>query len=150
MGKLTGESTTEIDAPIADVWAAIVDVTEAPQWQGGMKSLTAVETDDQGRVIVGDVIAEGKVKELKSRQRFTYEEPTRLSWQQEKGDMKSISGAWELEDLGNGRTKVTYYLETDPGRVLSLTIRGPVEMALRALLVNPRAGELAKWVAKRS
>ncbi len=51
-------------------------------------------------------------------------------------------GSWTLEDLGDGRTKATFALEADPGRVLGMAIRGPVEMALRALLVNSRAGEL--------
>lgn len=150
MGKLTGESTTEIDAPIADVWASIVDVLDAPKWQGGMKAMTALETDAEGRTTLAEVVADGKVKELKSHQRFSYEEPTRLSWSQEKGDLKSVEGAWVLEDLGDGRTKATFQMAADPGRVLSMTIRGPVESALRAMLVNSRAGELAEWVAKSS
>lgn len=150
MGKLSGESTTEIDAPIDAVWAAIADVTQAPQWQGGMKGLTALETDAEGRATLAEVVADGKVKDLKSHQRFSYQEPTRLSWSQEKGDMKSVDGAWELEDLGGDRTKATFRLEADPGRVLGMTIRGPVEAALRAMLVNPRADELKAWVAKQS
>ncbi len=58
--------------------------------------------------------------------------------------MKSVSGSWTLVDLGGGRTKATFALEADPGRVLGMAIRGPVEAALRAILVNPRAGELKK------
>lgn len=149
MGKLTGESTTEIDAPIEQVWAAVADVLSAPQWQGGMKGMQALETDSEGRATLVEVVADGKVKDIKSHQRFGYQEPTKLTWSQEKGDAKSIDGSWVLEDLGEGRTKATYAIEVDLGRKLGLVIRGPVEATLRAMLVNPRAGELEKWVTKQ-
>ncbi|MBO9533407.1 MAG: SRPBCC family protein [Solirubrobacteraceae bacterium] len=144
MAKLTGESTTEIDAPIDEVWAIIEDVPTAPEWQGGYRRMTAIETDAEGRATLVEVVVDGKVKDLASHQRFTYAGPTSLKWEQTKGDMKSVTGSWTLEDLGDGRTKATFALEADPGRVLGMAIRGPVEMALRALLVNPRAGELKK------
>lgn len=146
MGKLTGESSTEIDAPIDAVWAAIEDVPAASEWQGGMKQLTALETDDQGRALLVEVTADGKVKDLVSTQRFTYDGPTTLSWEQTKGEMKSVTGSWELEAIDDTRTRATFALEVDLGRKLGLVIRGPVEMALRAMLVTPRAGELKKRV----
>lgn len=146
MGKLSGESSVEIDASIQTVWAAIENVLEAPEWQGGMRGMKALETDAEGRAVLVDVAADGKVKEINSRQRFTYDAPTSLRWSQEKGDMKALDGSWKLEELGADRTKATFALEADPGRVLGMAIRGPVEMALRAMLVNPRAGELKKRV----
>jgi hypothetical protein len=48
---------------------------------------------------------------------------------------------WDLEDLGNGRTRVSYRLDADPGRVLGLVIRCPVLWATRAILVDGRPGE---------
>lgn len=146
MAKLTGESTSEINAPIDEVWAVIEDVPSAADWQGGYRRMTALETDGEGRATLVEVVADGKVKDLASHQRFTYEGPTTLRWEQVKGDMKSVSGSWTLEDLGDGRTRATFALEADPGRVLGMAIRGPVEMALRAILVNPRADELKKRV----
>jgi ribosome-associated toxin RatA of RatAB toxin-antitoxin module len=142
MGKLTGESSIEIDAPIDEVYAVVEDVLTAADWQGGMRRMDLVERDAEGRAAVVDAVADGKVTEFTSRQQFTYEPPTALRWTQLKGNVKNITGAWELEDLGDGRTRATYHLEVDPGRVLGLTVRGPVEATLRALLVNARAGEL--------
>jgi hypothetical protein len=78
--------------------------------------------------------------------RFSYDGPERLSWSQEKGDLKSVEGAWILEDLGDGRTKVTYTLDSDPGRMIGMLIRGPVESAIRSMLVNARPGELKERV----
>lgn len=146
MGNLDGESTAEIDAPIDEVWTLVEDVERAPQWQGGMKSLTAIQRDDEGRAILCDVEVDAKVRALRSRIRFTYEGPGRLTWVQEKGDIKSVRGAWELDDLGDGRTRARYFTEVDLGRTLGMLIRGPVVGILRDQLAGARAGELKRAV----
>jgi ribosome-associated toxin RatA of RatAB toxin-antitoxin module len=141
MGKLGGVESIEVDAPIEECWALAEDVASAPEWQGGLEKIEALETDDQGRIVVANSTSDAKVRMVTTRVRFTYDEPTRLSWEQEKGDLKSLVGAWVLEDLGDGRTKVTYELEGDPGRVLGMLIRGPVEDRLRQMLVSNRPQE---------
>ena len=144
MGKLGGVASAEIDAPIEEVWDEIIDLESAPDWQDGFEDVEVLERDDQGRAIVAETESDAKVKRVKNRLRFTYDEPTLMEWTQEKGDLKSLVGAWELEDLGDGRTKATYRLEGDPGRVLGMAIRGPVEGKLREILVGGRPGELAE------
>jgi carbon monoxide dehydrogenase subunit G len=142
MGHLGGSASAEIDAPLEEVWTVVEDVLSAPEWQGGLVSMSAIERDDAGRPTLVETENDIKVRRVKTQVRFRYEAPTRLSWTQEKGDLKSVEGAWELEDLGDGRTRATYQLDSDPGRVLGMLIRGPVESATRALLVNARPGEL--------
>lgn len=146
MAVLAGSSSAEIDAPIEQVWKAVEDVEKAPDWQGGMKDIHALERDDQGRATLVETEADAKVTTVKTKVEFSYDGPTRLSWRQVKGDLKSMTGSWELEDLGDGRTRATYALEGDTGRVLGLLIRGPVEDKLRDFLVNARAGELKAYV----
>ncbi len=146
MAVLAGSSSAEIDAPIEQVWEAVADVEKAPDWQGGMKDIEALEHDDHGRAILVETEADAKVTTIKTKVSFKYEGPTRLSWKQEKGDLKSMVGSWELEDLGDGRTRATYSLEGDTGRVLGMLIRGPVEDKLRDFLVNARADELKAYV----
>jgi carbon monoxide dehydrogenase subunit G len=141
-----GSASEEIDAPMEAVWAIVEDVLTAPDWQGGLDSMTALERDDEGRPTLVETENDIKVRRIKTQVRFRYEPPTRLSWTQEKGDLKSVEGAWELEDLGNGRTRATYRLDSDPGRMLGMLIRGPVEAATRSMLVNARPGELKKRV----
>ena len=149
MANLSGSSSAEIDAPVDAVWAVVEDVLVAPEWQGGMSAMTALEKDEQGRATVVETTTDAKVREIKTRVRFDYSgAPTRLSWVQEKGDLKSVEGSWTLEELGEGRTRATYSLEADPGRVLGMLLRGPVESAVRAMLVNARAGELKKYVER--
>jgi carbon monoxide dehydrogenase subunit G len=146
MAVLAGSSSAEIDAPIEQVWTAVEDVEKAPDWQGGMKDIDVLEEDDHGRAILVQTEADAKVTTIKTKVSFKYDGPTRLSWKQEKGDMKSLVGSWELEDLGDGRTKATYSLEGDTGRVLGMLVRGPVEDKLRDHLVGARADELKDYV----
>lgn len=144
MGNLTGTSTADIDAPLDQVWALLEDVEQAPEWQGGLKQVTAIERDGEGRAVLCESHSDGKVRTIKSNVRFVYNGPTRLSWNQEKGDLKSVDGSWELEDLGNGRTRATYALDVDLGRMLGMVIRGPLVDVLRGMLISSRAGELKK------
>lgn len=146
MAHMGGTASAEIDAPIEEVWALVEDVLIAPEWQGGLVSVVALERDSERRPTLVESESDIKVRRVKTQVRFSYDPPTRLSWIQEKGDLKSVEGSWVLEDLGEGRTQATYTLDGDPGRVLGLIIRGPVEAAARAMLVNARPEELKKRV----
>lgn len=150
MGHLGGTASVEIDAPIEDVWAVVQDVLTAPEWQGGLDKMTALERDTEGRPTLAETENDIKVRRVKARVRFRYAGPTALAWTQEQGDMKSVEGAWKLEDLGDGRTRASYTLDADPGRVLGLVIRGPVQAATQAIFVNGRPGELKRRVERGS
>ena len=76
--------------------------------------------------------------------RFAYDGPAALTWKQEKGELKSVDGSWKLEDLGGDRTRATYSIEADLGRMLGMVIRGPLVGVLREMLAGARAGELKK------
>ncbi|HEY1509565.1 MAG TPA: SRPBCC family protein [Solirubrobacteraceae bacterium] len=145
MGNLSGSSTAEIDAPIDRVWTLVEDVATAPEWQGGLKSVRVIERDGDGRAVLCESESDAKVRTVKSIVRFSYGGPTELRWTQEKGDMKSVDGSWELEDLGGDRTRATYAIEVDLGRMLGMVIRGPLVDLLRSMLAGARAGELKKY-----
>jgi len=48
---------------------------------------------------------------------FGYDEPSRLSFEQVRGSLKAITGAWQLDALDGDRTQVTYELEVEAGGV---------------------------------
>src|ERR1700736_6104871 len=100
MAKLTGSSTAEIEAPLQTVWALVEDVEAAPEWQGGLKGVHALERDSEGRATLCETETDGKVRTIESVIRFAYDPPGALRWVQEKGELKSVDGRWELEDLG--------------------------------------------------
>ncbi len=146
MSVITGSSSTVLDAPIDRCWAVVEDVPSAPEWQNGLVKMDVIERDDQGRALVCDTVSDAKLRKVQTRVRFTYEAPTRLKWSMVEGELDSLEGSWELEDLGGGRTQVTYALAVDPGPVGAL-VRGPIERVARSILVNGRAKELGKRVS---
>ncbi len=149
MANISGSASEEIDAPLSEVWAVVEDTESAPEWQDGMDKMEVIERDAEGRPEIVETETDATVRAVKSRVRFEYEPETRLTWEQIKGDLKSVVGSWELEDLGGGRTRATYSLDGDPGRMLGMLIRGPVEGKIRDLLVKARPGELKARVEGR-
>lgn len=142
MGALSGSASTEIDRPIDVVYKLVEDVEIAPTWQEGLDSMEVLDRDADGRPSRVRTKSDAKVKMITSEVKFTYEENAAVRWEQLKGDTKSVKGAWLLEDLGDGRTKVTYDLQVDPGRMLGMLVKGPVEGVVRGILVNGRPDEL--------
>jgi carbon monoxide dehydrogenase subunit G len=144
--SLSGTSTAEIHAPLETVWALVQDVESAPNWQGGLNALRALERDDEGRPTRAETETDAKIRAVKSIVHFTYSGPTNLTWTQEKGDLKSVNGSWKLEDLGGDRTRATYSIEVDLGRKLGMLVRGPIVDVLRHMLAGARAGELKQAI----
>jgi ribosome-associated toxin RatA of RatAB toxin-antitoxin module len=140
--RIRGSASAEIGAPVEEIWVVVEDVLTAPDWQGGLVAMSALERDAEGRPALVEAKNDLRVRHITTEVRFRYESPTRLSWTQEKGDLKSLTGSWDLQDLGDGRTRATYSLDADPGRVLGMLVRGPAEAAILAGLVNARPGEL--------
>lgn len=143
MGMLGGEASAVVGAPIADVYALLEDVATAPEWQSGLLEMDVLESDTEGRPLRCRTSSDAKVRVISTEVRFSYEPQTAVRWEQTKGDLKSLVGAWELEDLGDSGTRVTYRLTGDPGRVLGMMVRGPVEGRIREKMVDVRPGEVA-------
>jgi len=146
MSTIDGSASIEIEAPIEAVYTAAADVEASPRWQPEIKVAECIERDDDGNQVLVHMETDAKVRRLGSEMRFTYEAPGRIAWSQEDGDLKAVEGSWELEDLGDGRTRVTYWLEVDLGRKLGLLIRGPVVGVLRGQLVNTMPEKLKRFV----
>jgi ribosome-associated toxin RatA of RatAB toxin-antitoxin module len=150
MGKINGSSSTEIEAPIAAAYAAAADIEASPRWQPEITVSECLERDADGNQVLVHMETDAKVRRLGSDLRFSYEQHRRISWVQENGDLKSLEGSWEFEDLGGGRTRVTYWLEVDLGRALGLLIRGPLVGVLKGQLLNTMPGRLKRFVEEDS
>jgi uncharacterized membrane protein len=142
MGTIKGDRTVEIDAPIERCYEIASDIENSPEWQGSLKDVEVLERDGERRAVLVETESDAKVKSVRALLRFSYEPPTGIRWVQEKGDTKSLHGSWSFEDLGGGRTRATYALEADPGRVLGLLLRGPAEAKVRDFLVGNAADGL--------
>jgi hypothetical protein len=145
MPVISGSASAEIAASIERCWEVVEDVPSAPEWQGGLLYMKVLHRDDSGRALECEAVSDAKLRKVRTHVRFAYEPPTRLSWAMLEGDLDSMEGHWQLEDLGAGRTRAIYHVAVDPGPI-GLFARGPLERAARAILVNPRAKELRRRV----
>ena len=142
MGLIRGERTVEIDSPIERCYAIAADLESSPEWQGSLHDVEVLERDAERRPVLVETESDAKVKSIRARLRFSYEPTDRIRWVQEQGDTKSLEGSWRFEDLGDGRTRATYSLTADPGRMLGMLLRGPAEGKVRDFLLGDAADGL--------
>jgi hypothetical protein len=145
MGTISGSAATEIKASIDAVYAVAADAEGAPRWQPEIQVAECLERDGDGNQVLVRVETETPIKRLVSTLRYSYDSPTRISWEQEDGDLKSVVGSWEFEQVGD-LTKATYELAVDPGRMLGMALRGPVVGVLRGKLVESMPDKLKTFV----
>jgi uncharacterized membrane protein len=139
MGVIKGDRSVEIEAPIERCYEIAADVENAVEWQGSLKDVEVLERDGERRPLLVETESDAKVKSVRAVLRFSYDPPTGITWVQEKGDTKALTGSWAFEDLGGDRTRATYALEADPGRMLGMLLRGPAESRVRDFLLGNAA-----------
>jgi uncharacterized membrane protein len=139
MATLEASWTVEIEAPRERCYEIAADVDNSPEWQGTLEEVEVLERDGRGRALVVETLSDAMVKKVRSRLRFGYDPPAGLSWEQEKGETKWLTGSWSFDELGKERTRATYALRTDPGRILGLMLRGPIEGKVKELLTKGAA-----------
>jgi uncharacterized membrane protein len=149
MGTIRGERTVEIDAPVQRVFEIAADIEHAPEWQRSLTDVEVLERDGERRAKSVETESNASVRTIRSRLRFEYEPLSAITWDQERGDVKALRGWWHFEDLGGGRTRATYGLEVDPGRMLGLLLRGPAEGKVRDFLVGGAAEGLKERAEAR-
>ena len=128
---IRGEQSTEIGASAETVFAVASDLERYPEWQDFLQRVVVKERDADGRATLVEAEADAKVTALKLVLRATREQPRRVAWRREAGDVTALSGAFDIVEAGPGRTRATFGLEVDPGFKLGLLLKGPVADRLR-------------------
>ena len=144
MGAISGERSVEINAPIVRIYAIAADIERAPSWQAALTDVDVLARDGDGRTTSADTEFDARVRTIRSRLRFRYAPHERIDWNQERGDVKALTGWWRFENLDNGLTRATYGLEVDPGRMLGMLLRGSMEDKVREFLLGGAAEGLKK------
>jgi uncharacterized membrane protein len=144
MGTLEASWTVEIEAPRERCYEIAADVENSPEWQGTLEEVEVLKHDREGRPLVVRTVSDATVKKVRSQLRFAYDPPGGISWEQEEGEAKWLTGSWAFEELGEGRTRATYGLRADPGRILSMLLRGPVEGKVKEVLTKGAAEGLKR------
>ena len=79
MGAIRGERTVEIDAPVERVFEIAADIERAPSWQQSLQDVEVLERDGERRATSVETESDAKVRTIRSRLRFAYEPPTRIT-----------------------------------------------------------------------
>lgn len=141
MSTTQSEHAEVIAASPAACLAALLDFASYPEWQSAVKSAEVLE---DGSDPVVEFRVDAKVKTIRYVLRYHPEPPSRLWWEYVEGDARSVSGEYELENLGDGSTRATYKLEIDPGRF----VPGPVKKALTEGVMRTSVRELKDHVER--
>jgi ribosome-associated toxin RatA of RatAB toxin-antitoxin module len=128
---ITGQQSTEIAASPEAVYAVASDLERYPEWQDFLQRVVVKERDADGRATLVEAEADATVTALRLVLRATRTQPSRVAWRSEGGDIKSVTGAFDLVPAGDGRTRATFALEVDPGFKIGLLLRGGVADRLR-------------------
>ena len=139
MGGTQAEHAEVIAGTREEILAALLDFATYPEWQGAVKRTTVLE-DGADPVVEFEIDA--KVRSVRYVLRYHPEPPGRLWWEYVEGDVRSVSGEYELEDLGDGTTRATYRLDIDPGRF----VPGPIRKALTDVVMRGSVRDLKQRV----
>jgi uncharacterized membrane protein len=109
-------SEIEIEAPANAILDVLCDFEAYPQWARSVKDARILQRDDAGRAeTVEFTVTPGPLPRVRYVLRYSYG-PAGLSWEYVEGDLRDISGSYELAS-SDGTTKVTYHLAIDPGTI---------------------------------
>ena len=118
MGAKRAERQIVIERTPRECFDALLDFERYPEWQRAVKSVEVVSRDGEGRAREVNFEIDAKLRSIRYRLDYSYEEPHMLTWRYVDGDVKDVDGEFVLEDQGDGTTLATYALRLDPGGFL--------------------------------
>jgi ribosome-associated toxin RatA of RatAB toxin-antitoxin module len=105
------ESSTNVDAPPAQVMAVIEDFAAYPEWAGEVRSAEVIEVGSDGRPAEVKFVMDAGVLKDEYTLRYQWDGSDRVTWSLVEGKMLTeLDGAYELVATGDGGTEVTYRL----------------------------------------
>lgn len=121
---------------------AITDYESFPDWQDAVREVEVVSRypDGRGREVAFRIDA--KVKSIGYRLEYSYDEPSRITWDYLGGDVKDIAGEYRLDDRGDGTTLAVYSVALDAG----VWLPGPVARILNNQVMKRSVEDLKRRV----
>ena len=138
------ESTITINAAPGDVMDVIADFESYPDWTGAVKKAEVVKKGTGGRAqeVFFDLDA-GAIKDQYTLS-YTWKGDREVRWHLVKAEqiMKSMDGAYLLEDNGDDTTTVTYQLAVD----VKIPMLGMIKRKAEKVIIDTALKELKKRV----
>ncbi len=133
-------STIIIDAPLADVQAALFDIATYPEWLTSIKKADVLESDDQGRAIKAKLSIDAGM--MKDRVTLDYDwsaAPASLSFTMDEADLLTqMDGTYFIKAIDEDSTQVTYELTVAvslpvPSMMITKSQQQTIDAALKEL-----------------
>ena len=142
------EGDIEIQAAPEEVLEVITDFESYPDWAQGVKKVEVKKTDSQGRP--SEVFMEVGQMGFNASYTLTYKYKANnggLSWTSKdaSGAVKSLKGEYDLEEVDEGSTHVTYRMTVEAG----VKLPGMMRKQAEKMIVSTALGGLKKRVESR-
>ena len=138
------ESSITVDAPPAAVMAVIADFEAYPEWTGAVKQaeVRAQASNGRAKEVWFDLDA-GAIKDQYTLG-YTWKADREVRWTLVEAEniVKSMDGAYLLEDNGDGSTTVTYQLAVD----IKIPMLGMIKRKAEKVIIDTALKELKKRV----
>ncbi|MEX2195552.1 MAG: SRPBCC family protein [Thermoleophilaceae bacterium] len=111
-------------------------------WQDAVRSCEVLTRDGSGR---GEEVAfeiDAKVRTIRYRLRYRYDEPSRIGWAYLDGDVRDVDGEYLFEEAGDGATLATYRLVIETG----FWVPGPIARMLTEQVMQRSVEDLRRRV----
>jgi uncharacterized membrane protein len=133
-----------IEASAARCYTAALDFASYPRWAKDVKSVTVLETDDQGRGTRVEFRAAALGKSIRYVLGYDYTEaPHGFSWHFVEGEMlRRLDGTYRFESEGESTTRVHYDLAVE----VAVPIPGMVKRRAASLIIGSALKELKRYV----
>jgi len=146
---MANQTTSDIviSAKPADVMDVIADFESYPQWATGVKQCTVVEEGSGRRA--ERVRFELDASPIKDEYvlAYTWDGEQSVTWTLAEGHMvKAMDGAYQLADLGDGTTRVTYRLSVD----VAIPLIGMLKRKAEKVIIDTALKGLKKRVESQA
>lgn len=137
---MASSSSIEVEAPLAEVFAALADIASYPEWLSTIKKADITESDDQDRPTNVTLTIDAGM--LKDKPTLTYDwsnAPKEISFTLEDANLLTqMDGKYVLTSLDADTTKVDYSLTTAvsmpiPQMMLNKAEESTIAVALKEL-----------------
>lgn len=138
-------STVVIDAPLADVQAALFEIGSYPEWLSSIKKADVIERDGENRVLKAKLAIDAGM--MKDRVTLDYDwsaAPAALSFTMDEADLLTqMDGTYSLKAIDADTTQVTYELTV----AVSLPVPAMMITKAQQQTIDAALKELAERVA---
>jgi len=133
-------STVVIDAPLADVQAALFEIGSYPEWLSSIKKVDVIDRDGENRVVKAKLAIDAGM--MKDRVTLDYDwsaAPATLSFTMDEADLLTqMDGTYSLKAIDADTTQVTYELTVAvglpvPAMMITKAQKQTIDSALKEL-----------------